>query len=126
MLTWREGHGSWVPPADIYESDDCWTVFMELPGVTLDQLDITVTGDLLQVSGRKALPEGGSTALRLEIPTGTFVREMRFSGGIDIEGVTAAMDLGLLSVRLPKIGRGRIRIHVEGPAAGTAPESDGG
>jgi|FrelakmetLWP11LW_1041352.scaffolds.fasta_scaffold55039_2 HSP20 family protein len=110
MLAWREGNGSWVPPVDVYENDDSWTVTMELPGVILEELDINVSGDMLQVSGTKRLPEGGSTALRLEIPTGSFMRELHFTGGVDVPGVTASLAHGLLSVRLPKSSRIRVRI----------------
>jgi HSP20 family protein len=115
MFAWREGHGSWVPPVDVYENDDSWIVTMELPGVVLEELDITVTGDMLQVSGRKSLPEGGSIALRLEIPTGSFMRELHFTGGVDVGGVTATLERGLLSIRLPKSRQLRVRIPVDPP-----------
>jgi HSP20 family protein len=118
MLAWREGHGSWVPPVDVYENDDSWTVMMELPGVILEELDINVSGDMLQVSGTKRLPEGGSTALRLEIPTGSFLRELHFTGGVDVPGVIATLAHGLLSVRLPKSSRVRVRIPLAPPRSG--------
>lgn len=115
MPPWREGHGSWVPPVDIYENEDGWTVILELPGVVLEELDITASGDTLQISGRKVLPEAGSTALRLEIPTGSFLRELHFPGGVEVGAVTASLDRGMLSVRLPKSSRDRVRIPLDPP-----------
>ena len=44
---------SWAPPLEVYEKEDSFTVRVEVPGVKMDEIDISVTGDTLplKVSG---------------------------------------------------------------------------
>lgn len=102
----------WLPPVDVYENGTAWIVHMELPGVALDELELTVTHDTLQVSGEKKIPSGRLSALRLEIYTGPFRREIQFPGAIDIQGVTASMEAGILTMHLPRSGSTRVRIPI--------------
>jgi len=86
----------------------------------MEELDITASKDVLRVSGRRNLPGAGGVALRLEIPSGGFFREIRFDGGVRTEDVTAALSRGILSVRLPKSSPARIRVPVDPPSGGSA------
>lgn len=113
MLMWREEHGVWLPPVDVYETGNSWIVHMELPGVDFQDLELTVTHDTLQVSGEKKIPSGNLSTLRLEIYTGSFKREIQFPDCIDVPNVTAVMDSGILTVTLPRSESAKIRIPVD-------------
>ena len=42
----------YVPPADVYETEDALTVVMEVPGVAREAVDVEVKEDVMRVEGR--------------------------------------------------------------------------
>lgn len=79
----------------------------ELPGISLDDVDVTVTGNRISVSGQKTSeteqkPEEGRTFHRIERRSGAFRREMTLPFEIDADKVTAEARDGVLTVTVPK------------------------
>lgn len=68
----------WVPPADIFETDDAVWVIFALPGVAAEHLTIELQDDTLSVSGERSVPSPAQTGVlhRLEIPHGRFERHL--------------------------------------------------
>lgn len=74
---------SWIPPIDIFETDDHMILVAALPGVTHEELDIRMEDGALVIRGRQRLPQVARHALihRLEIPYGGFERRIHLSSG---------------------------------------------
>lgn len=73
----------WQPSADVYARGDEISLFVALPGVAADQIDVSIEGDRLIVSGQRQIPVAlHSFAIhRLEIPYGRFERRIALPPG---------------------------------------------
>ncbi len=98
------------PPANVWENDDAWKVEMEIPGVTADQLDVSVVNDELTISVNRPEAESDGVAyLRRERAQGPLARALRLPAAIDAERVEADLVHGVLTVTLPKAEAARGR-----------------
>ncbi len=91
-----------TPLADIEESDDAYTVELELPGVRKDDIAVEVSGRRLVVSGERKERERVGILRRHTRTVGQFHYEVVLPGDVDEDNVSASMDEGVLTVRLPK------------------------
>ncbi len=83
----RARRAVWVPPLDVYESDDEILVAIALPGVTPDSVRVQHEGRLLLVEGVRHIPVAQrNTAIhRMEIPHGWFERTLQLPKGLHLE-----------------------------------------
>lgn len=107
----REDWGGWTPPTDLYETAGAYTVEMELPGFRRDEIEVTVERGVLSVSGGRSVRsgDGGASYHLRERPAGRFSRRFSLPASIDAEGVEAAIDGGILRIRIPKAEEARPR-----------------
>jgi HSP20 family protein len=105
------GPDRWVPLADIEETDDAYTIEMELPGVKQDDIDIEINGRELTVSGEVKEKERTGILRRRTRKVGEFTYSVTLPGEIGDDDVTARLDSGVLTVRVPKSQKGKSR-HV--------------
>lgn len=101
----RHGEGTWMPRVDVFERDANLVVRVEVPGVDAHNIDVTVEGGTLAISGSRAFEkdeeiEGGFH--RKEIFEGRFKRTVLLPEGTDSEAVTANTKDGILEVVVPK------------------------
>ena len=103
-------------PTDVWETDREVVVEVELPGVTVEAIDLRLESDRLVISGE--LPAAGEEAasfLRVERYRGPFRHVVGLPARV--EGAPAAtLRAGVLEVRLPKRAARRHRIAVDGEA----------
>lgn len=100
----------WDSPAGVYPlmnvSQDSENVYVrsEVPGMTLDQLEVSVTGRNLTVTGERAIPEEQSHVRyhRREREAGKIRRQLTLPTDVDSERVQAKYQHGILMVVLPK------------------------
>ena len=92
------------PPLNIFEDSDAVFVTAEVAGVIQENIDISIEGETLTISGeRKSLPlEEKSSYHRREIETGKFSRAVAMPTKINIEGISAGLEDGILAISLPK------------------------
>jgi HSP20 family protein len=97
--------GAWLPPVDLCESKTYVTVYIELPGVRAEQIDVTLTNEQLHVTGRKrkGAPRGVISHLCSERSFGQFARNIPLRWPIRKLDATAELKDGVLTVRLPKL-----------------------
>jgi HSP20 family protein len=94
-----------VPPADVLVDDDGVTVYMDVPGVGIDQLEIELENDMLTIRGERPHPYGGDGARatgRIERGFGRFERSLRVPRGLDPDSIEASLTDGVLHLRIPK------------------------
>ena len=92
------------PPIDVIENADAFIVLCELPGIEMDDLDLTVAGESLTIKGSKNridIPEGAKVYKR-EAWSGDFQRTLSLPSSVDVDGVEAIVNNGLLRIVLPK------------------------
>jgi HSP20 family protein len=94
----------WVPLADVSESDDAYTVEVELPGVRKDQLNVELNDRELVINGEIPEPEeeDGGQRRRRSRRTGRFEFRTVLPGEVNPDGVSANLSDGVLSVKIPK------------------------
>jgi HSP20 family protein len=92
----------WVPAADLHESDDCYLVTIELPGLSREDVRIECRGSDLTVSGERSGADCPQRYQQLERGHGAFSRRFSFGQEVDGNGVTAELADGVLSIRVPK------------------------
>ncbi|MBI4495016.1 MAG: Hsp20/alpha crystallin family protein [Chloroflexi bacterium] len=104
----REG---WVG-MDLYEHGDTYTMEVPLPGVRPEDVEISVTGNTITLSGEIPCPttqEGGPTYLLHERPCGKFRRTVTLPNEVDSGTAQATFEHGLLRLTLPKAAAARAR-----------------
>lgn len=94
-------HG-WAPLADVEETDDAYVVEIDLPGVKRDDIDIQLTDRQLTVSGEIKEKERTGILRRRTRRVGQFQYSVTLPADVDAEKVTAHLDDGVLTVRVPK------------------------
>ncbi len=93
-----------APTFEVKETKDAYVFRADLPGVKDSDLEISLTGTRLQVSGRREQErhEQGDTFYASERSFGTFTRAFTLPDGIDGENVTADLKNGVLTLSVPK------------------------
>jgi HSP20 family protein len=100
--TWQFGEGQLVP-VDVFATKDDIVVQAVLPGVKPEEVEITVEGNTLSVSGDTShlIPERDGLLLQ-EIRRGRFVRTLTLPEGLEADKATATFEDGILTLRIPK------------------------
>ncbi|MFQ5413850.1 MAG: Hsp20/alpha crystallin family protein [Phycisphaerae bacterium] len=101
-LAFPEG---WAPSLDVVESDKEVTVKAELPGVDPEDLDITISGSVLTISGEKSesTETKGDSWYQSERRFGTFRRRVQLPSYVDGDKVSAEHANGVLTIHLEKL-----------------------
>jgi HSP20 family protein len=94
-----------TPALDIYEDESGYDLYLDLPGVSIENVKLELLQDKLHVSGTK-----GSTSVseksvlhRGERTSGKFARAVRLPKQVDADHIQASLKHGVLHVRLPKV-----------------------
>jgi len=107
----RAAFRDFQPSLDVSESDEAFTVTVELPGLEEKDVDLSLTDDLLVIQGEKRTEakEESETRHRVERLYGSFQRAVRLPRPVDAANVKASFKQGLLTVTLPKSPEARQR-----------------
>jgi HSP20 family protein len=91
-----------TPLVDIESTDDGYLIRAEMPGVEKGDLEITVDNGELMILGRRKPTEFTAELIYREIEPHDFRRVYELDPSIDTTKVSAKIDDGVLTVRLPK------------------------
>jgi HSP20 family protein len=113
------------PPADLLIDDDGVTVYMDVPGLRAENIQIELENDVLTVSGERPFPypreNGAGPARRVERGFGRFQRSLRVPPGLNPDAIEASISDGVLKLRMPKpesLRPRRIEVRADGDRAG--------
>jgi HSP20 family protein len=121
---------AWAPALDIAEGKDAYLVTVELPGVKLDVLEVTLEDGLLTIQGERHVANDSSEEQvhRVERSSGTFRRSITLPAQVEADAVEASMEDGVLRIMVPKAEEAkpkRIQVNpggqMEAIAASTRP-----
>lgn len=110
------GYQAW-PALDVAEQDDALVVRAEVPGCKPDDIDISVHGNMLTISGEKkeTTEHKDKGYYHTESVYGSFRREVNLPADVDPAKVEATCKDGVLSITLPKTARSKaVKVQVKG------------
>ena len=89
-------------PVNFWRSDDSLVLQAEIPGLDIEQMDLTVTGERLTLKGQRTvdMPEEGETYQRRERPTQGFSRTFALPYEVDPNKTEATYENGVLTISL--------------------------
>ena len=103
----------WVPAVDIHEFDNRFQLFVDLPGVDPEAVDVTLDAGVLTITGERfaAAPadDERSDRRRLERGYGRFHRRFILPDTVDAENVKAMDRNGVLEITIPKQAKAQPR-----------------
>jgi HSP20 family molecular chaperone IbpA len=95
-------HKVWRPPTDVYETDDCIVVNVEIAGMAEEDFVISLDAKTLIIGGVRHDPAAKLGYQQMEILYGHFETDVHLPRAVDVDKIEATYQSGFLSVRLPK------------------------
>lgn len=101
---WGRG---WRPNTDVFESADEMIILVELAGVSKDEVQLTLKGNILKLSGeRRLFRDKADMAYRnMEVNFGPFERNLYLHESVDPESIQAHYRDGFLEIKIQKQGK---------------------
>ena len=107
---------SFVPAADVLESEQGFELHLALPGVAKEAVKIDFQEGQLVISGERQAPEAAENApkfRRVETGYGSFSRSFRLPDTVDVAAIDAELTNGILRVTLPFDSKKVTKLHIE-------------
>lgn len=89
-------------PLDIWANDNAFVVQAYLPGVKPEDVEITLENEELTIRGRFPQAQENVKFTKSELFHGEFVRRLNISTPVDVDGIAAEYENGVLTLTLPK------------------------
>ena len=108
---------NWTPQVDVAETEDSFQVAADIPGVSPENIEISLHNGVLTIRGERKYDNeaSGANFTRRERFTGTFSRQFNLPDSADQETVTAKTNNGVLEITIPKARKAKpISITVQG------------
>jgi HSP20 family protein len=104
-LAWSGDGTSWAPTVDVIDGENEITIKAEVPGIPAKEVDVSISGDILTLSGKKdeTKEEKGENYFISERHFGSFERSIELPEGVDPEKISAEQNNGVLTVKIPKL-----------------------
>jgi HSP20 family protein len=103
----------WVPTVDIQEFDNRFQLFVDVPGVDPEAVEITLDSGVLTISGERYLPAAPENDQmvnrRSERGHGRFYRRFILPDTVDADNVKAKDRYGVLEISIPKHAKAQPR-----------------
>ncbi len=116
------------PPMNFYDAGDRYLLTAQLPGMTSDLIELTISGETLTLRGERKRAEGiGEECYRRqERPMGRWSRTVTLPDRVDNDQVSASFAGGILTIALPKAEAARPRHIAVSNGAGVEPNGGRG
>ncbi len=101
--------GNWSPAIDTIETENDWHYLIDLPGVALADVNVSVHRGQIKIKGSKQAAQLG-TVVSNERPNGVFERTINLSDDADEASLNASMKHGVLSLTVSKSHQSGARV----------------
>jgi HSP20 family protein len=91
-----------APAATVFENADGYTLEVEMPGVSKENLEMWVENNELTVLGRRSMPSVEGTLIHRESRPENFKRSFELDPSIDAGKISAKIEQGVVILILPK------------------------
>jgi HSP20 family protein len=91
-----------APRASVAENGEGYILQVEMPGVNKEGLEIAMEDNELTIIGRRSLPTVDGTLIHQESRRENFRRAFEIDPSIDTDKISAQIDQGILTLKLPK------------------------
>ena len=91
-----------TPAATVLENAEGYTLEVEMPGVSKENLEMWVENNELTILGRRAMPAIEGTLIHRESRSENFRRSFELDPSIDAGKISAKIDQGVVTLTLPK------------------------
>lgn len=108
---------AWSPLADVSETDEAYTVEIDLPGVDREDIDLEISDRELIIKGEIRQREREGVLRRKARRSGRFEYRALLPNEVDPERISAKLHNGVLTVTVPKAQAAKPR-HIEIAAGG--------
>ena len=100
----RSAEAGWMPAVDVRETNDSFVFSAELPGLSKDDVSITLEDNVLTLTGERRFEKDASKNefRRIERSYGHFTRSFTLPSEVDNDTVQANYSDGLLTITVPK------------------------
>jgi HSP20 family protein len=104
LLRNRRATVAFTPAVDIVETKSGYRLTADVPGLSADEIDITVESGTLTISGERKTEqtEEKEGYRRIERSFGQFRRSFSLPKGVDLDGIQATVENGQLVLEIPK------------------------
>jgi HSP20 family protein len=97
-------------PIDAYRQDGRFVVNLDLPGVDVDSIDLTVERNVLNVHAERRAPlDGDAERIIGERTFGSFSRQLFLGETLDVDQLTAHYNDGVLTIEIPVAEQAKAR-----------------
>lgn len=95
---------SFSPAMDVVETPDSFQVMCDLPGIDIQDVKISISGNVLTLKGekRRGQETGNPDFFREDTREGMFQRTIQLPLAVDADKVEAVLKNGVLTIDLPK------------------------
>lgn len=102
---------SWIPAVDIRESAESLTLTADLPGLSQEDIELTLENNLLTLTGERRFEAEDNTKdyHRIERAYGRFTRSFTLPRNVESDSVKASFQNGVLTIELPKKEQAKAR-----------------
>jgi HSP20 family protein len=98
-------HIGFNPDCDLVESDEIYSILMDLPGMNKKQIQIKLKDRVLTVNGERELYlEDGEVLKKSGRKQGSFSRSFALPDNVDTASISAAFKDGVLRIKISKTG----------------------
>jgi HSP20 family protein len=96
--------GEFTARFDVKETKNAYVLRADVPGIKEDGVDISLNGNILTIGGKRdeERREEGEQYFAVERSHGSFTRSFSLPDNVDVEGISADLKQGVLTVQIPK------------------------
>lgn len=101
----RDGDTDWFPAVDLAETGQEYVFEVDLPGLMPEEIQLEVDNAAISISGKRVPRSQGGQWLRVERPSGAFIRQLPLPPNTTGE-IYGSFGDGVLEIRVPKACHG--------------------
>ncbi|MBI3440874.1 MAG: Hsp20/alpha crystallin family protein [Proteobacteria bacterium] len=104
LTRWDRELADMMPALNVVDGSDSFRVDVELPGMSPESVDVSVTGNTLTIRGerKEEKEEKEENYIRRETSSGSFYRQVTLPDTANSDGAEASFKNGILTIKVPK------------------------